>query len=239
MDIVNIAQVEPTQIYDLYVNSFKDPFRDEKMTNRLKEVGVSGKIYQFTENDPRSQEVLRIGNHDFHAGHYGNFYSMMRIIEDFYYHSDKEYAVILEHDVFLKKSLAYDLPKACLMLDKLNLDVLLIGMLLTCSPEQMGYEKVHEEDTYKYYNFPDDLWGSHGFIINKKHAKYFIDKYTLEEVAKTINVGGDWIFTKIGKKLLQFPPLVVEEGEVKTTNFAHIKFHLDCRNYLYNSNYTS
>lgn len=229
----DIVKINKNVKYEIYINSFRDEERDQSMIRRINEVGVQANLYSYKEDDDRARQIsltnLKI---------YGNFYSMMRIIEDFYYKSDKEYAVILENDVYLKKTLAFDLQKACDAHSFLNLDVLLIGYLLPCSPDQLNLPKITTINGYHFYSYPDDLWGSHGFIINKKHALYFINKYTIDYVKTLETVGADWIFTKEGKRALMWPPIVVEEGTVKTDHYGQIKFHYDCKQFLYNDNYT-
>lgn len=236
----DIITIIPSPCYDLYVNSFRDPERNQRMQQRLQSVGVSAKIYHFQEDDPRAFEVQKYSKHAHGQSNYGNCYSMLKIIEDFYNESDKEYCVILENDVFIKKSFAYDLPKMCQKLTQLGLDVLLIGSLLTVTPDQMGFYKIFtDSDQVGYYQFPDDLWGSHGFIINKKHAKYLIDLLTFEFVGQLEGVGGDWIYTKFGKRALMWPPLVVEEGFIKADCPAQLHFHMACRHFQHNANYTN
>lgn len=233
----NIQQCNPC--YDIYVNSFKDDFRDGKMSKRFYETGLTAKIYKFNENDPRAYTVAD-NRPELSRGQYGNLFSFLTMIEDFYNYSDKEYAVILENDVFLKKNIAFELKKACEIHKNLGLDILLIGYLSTCTPAEMGFEEITNNQCYEYkcYRFPDDLWGSHGFIINKKHAKYFMDKYTIEYVTTLTDVGGDWIYSKDGNRALMYPPLVVEEGYVKTDHYGQITYHMNCRNYQYNDSYT-
>ena len=236
-----IIPIGREQIYDVYINSFNDPQRHGRMIRRFEEVGVEAKLYNYIANDPRCYEILEYNKKDPRTIHYGNFYSMLRIIEDFYNHSTKEYCVIFENDVFLKKSLAYDLPKACKMLTKLNLDVLLIGCLLTCTPEQMGYQRIYrDEDLNDYFSYDDNLWGGHGFIIHRKHAKWLMDTLTFEYASKLEGVGSDWIYSKIcpGNRALRWVPLVVEEGFVKAEDQGQRNYHMQCRNFQYNTSYT-
>ena len=134
---------------------------------------------------------------------FGSFYSILQMIEDFY-HSDKEYGLFLENDVYLHKNLKEELTYACHMYSKLNLDVLLVGYLLNCLPEHYGYQLIYQ-DKYKFYRYDDHLWGSHGFILNKKQAKKLIDKYTVQYALDPSRVEimcSDWVFTKQGKRAL-------------------------------------
>src|SRR4029079_3476175 len=109
--------------------------------------------------------------------------------------------------------------------------VLLIGYLLNCSPEQYGCTKIN----HRYYDYPDNLWGSHAFILTKPQALYFIQKYTVDYVVNHQDevFCSDWVYTKQGRKALLYPPLIIEEGDVLTDHLGQIMFHRDCKNFLY------
>src|SRR5437763_8913852 len=155
--------------YEIYVCSYNNYIREEKMIRRFNETHVSANIYSYKENDPRVQLLNDGGLNENNRRTYGNFFSMISEMEDFCNNSTKEFGVFFENDIFLKKTLLVDLPHACEQLKILNLDVLLIGILLDVSPEEYGCNLIHiDKYNNKYYDFQDNLYGAHVFILTKK-----------------------------------------------------------------------
>ena len=143
----------------------------------------------------------------------------------------------MEDDIYLKKSIGYDILMAIQAMQSLNYHIMLLGYLMTYTPEEGGFQKIAEQGGFSYHHFPDDLWGSHCFIITRLQAQYCLDKYTIEHIATLHGTGGDWIFTKDaidGRRALMFPPLAVEEGKVKCDHASQIIFHRNCSDYQYN-----
>jgi hypothetical protein len=137
----------------------------------------------------------------------------------------------------LKKTIYLELPKVLNDMKRLNLDVLLIGCLLEFLPEQYCFQLI-DTGYYRYYN---NIWGAQGFILTKNHAKYFIEKYTVNYILnhyKDEVISSDWIYTKHGNRALLWPCLVIEEGNVDTDHILQIKFHKICKDFLYNDTYT-
>lgn len=214
--------------YEIYVLSYNNEMRRNHMIRRFKEVNVNANIYNFRTNDARASNNTPSCC----------FWNHLRMIEDFY-HSNKEFGVFLENDVYLKKTFKLDLENACKNMTILNLDVLLIGYLLNTSPETyFGGLKYLHTDQGKYYDYEYHLYGAQGYILTKPQAKYFIEKYTVDYVNHTNEtISADWIFTKQGNKALIYPPLVVEEGNISSTDINHMRFHQSCKLFLYNDNH--
>ena len=238
--IINVG--EQPNVYNIYVSSFNNPERESKMIERFNQVGVGAQIYSNVVDDYRVKRIMDGGGDPTIKRTYGSFYSILCMIEDFYI-SDKEYGVFLENDVYLHKNLKDELTYACYKLTELNLDILLVGYLLNTTPENYGCRLVHTDNFNNFYQYDDHLWGSHGFILNKKQAKYFKDKYTVEYALDPSRVEimcSDWVFTKASKnRMLLFPPLIVEEGIVETDHEGQIRFHQECKDYLYNDQFTA
>ncbi len=224
--------------YDIYISSFNNKEREEKLIQGLNETLLSAHIYSNTIDDERVDIIMNQINDPGLKRIFSVVFNLIKTIEDFYYNSKKEYGIFLENDVQFKKTIYLELPKVLNDMKRLNLDVLLIGCLLNCSPEQYDGCKLIENG---YYQYPDNLWGAQGFILTKNHAKYFIEKYTVDYVLnhyKDENISPDWVFTKQGNRALIYPCLVIEEGSVDTTHEIHVNFHRACKNFLYNDTYT-
>lgn len=235
-EVIDVPHQQP---YEVYISSFRDEARRNKMRQRCEDCGLSASIYNFTENDSKIHDVAAVLGDPSASGRFLVVFNWLRLCHDFYHHSTKEYCVIMEDDIYLKKSIKYDINNALEVMKTLNYHIMLLGYLMTCTPDQAGYLKfAYDNDGFSYYHYPDELWGSHCFIITKPQAKYFLDKYTIEHIATLHGTGGDWIFTKDpvdNQRGLMFPPLAVEEGVVRTDHWAQISFHRNCSDFQYNS----
>lgn len=217
--------------YELYVLSYNDKEREVKMIKRLTEVGITANICSFSQNDSQvnDRNVSCFINH-------------LAMMEQFYHHSKKEYGVFIENDIYLKKTLGKNMLEACNAMQTLNLDVLLIGYLINKKPEVFDCEQIYNDKLGNtYYQYGTELWGTQGYILSKKQAKYYIDKYTTHYIKNCDEtISADWIFTKQGNRALMYPPLVVEEGIISDKEHqGQINFHKSCKEFLYNSSYTS
>jgi len=233
-----VIHVPHQQSYDVYVSSFRDETRRAKMIQRCIDCGLEATIYNFTENDPKIHEVAACVGDPNASGRFLVVFNWLRLCHDFYHNSTNDYCVMMEDDIYLKKSIKVDIMNAIEVMKNMNYPIMLLGYLMTYTPDQAGFLKFTEDDQgFSFYHYPDDLWGSHCFIINKPQAKYFLDKYTIEYIATLYGTGGDWIFTKDalnGNRALMFPPLAVEMGLVRTTHQGQIDFHRNCSDFQYN-----
>ena len=108
---------------------------------------------------------------------------------------------------------------------------MLLGYLLpyeidmtTCLHKQ--YFKVLKEDTdYKFHEYPDDMWGSQMYLLNRDYAKFIVNKYYVEKVhEKPLNP--DWTITKDTiKRALINPMMALEEGVNVSDNQEQIDYH--------------
>lgn len=237
---INFLNHEP--LYDIYLASFKSPERETRMIKRFEDVRVSAKLFSMEVDDSRVDILIQNGFDPSGRGGLGNFFNMIQEMEDFCANSTKEYIVIFENDVFLRKTLHVDLQRACEAMKEYELDTLLIGYLINDIPEHSWCTHLYT-DRYdnRYYNVPDSIWGAHGFILTKAQAKFYIDKYTVDNILssdRTEILSVDWVFTKQGRRAIIYPPLCVEEGEIPSDNEVHKVYHRECKNFQYNDNYT-
>ena len=152
-------------------------------------------------------------------------------IRTFYETSTKPYAIICEDDILISTNFKKDLPRILELYRELNLDVLLLGYLLPFKPNNHSEFPLFKEiDTYKCYDFPYHLWGSQMYLIHREHAKFLLDKYTMEYAVTDLNrpFNPDWTLTKDKKKGILYPMLAIEEGNVKTDHDGQRTFHEEC-----------
>ncbi len=166
-------------------------------------------------------------------------------------HNDKEFAIICEDDIFLSRDFKKELPNVLQTYKELQLNVLLLGYLMdflmrppsgpaekfpvllfngtgNCSNSEFPLWK--RTENHSYYDFPYHIWGAQMYLIDRKHARFLLDKYTLqyafEDLGRPYNP--DWTLTKDGKKAIVYPMLALEEGVVNTTEWSQIDFHRRC-----------
>src|SRR5436190_13082177 len=122
---------------EIYISSFNNKEQEEKIIKGLNETFLTAHIYSNQLNDPRVAEIVKRNNEDT-PDSYNTFFNILKMIEDFYQFSNKEYGLFLKNNIQFKKSILIELPKVLNDIKRLNLDVLLIGYLLDCRPEQYG-----------------------------------------------------------------------------------------------------
>lgn len=153
-------------------------------------------------------------------------------IRDFYENTEKEYCIICEDDILISKYMSNELPNILENFNELHLDVLLLGYLLpfTLTNDNPEFALLKQKDNFKYFDFPYNLWGSQMYLINKKHAKFLLEKYTIAYALEDLNrpYNPDWTLTKDGKKAIVYPMLGLEEGTQKSDHAGQDYYHRLC-----------
>ena len=215
--------------YKLYFINYKDDARKNRMINRFNKIGIHFNIVNGV-----GREDERVAYYEKMTGHIGvatgmfaHLDIMKKFIED---GNDKDgpfYCIACEDDIYIRKTFKEDIEKVIKDFDYMKLDILLLGYLLN--------RKIHHDIdfpsmSYTYHHYNDDLWGAQMYMVSRKHAKYFLEKYILEWAInnKDKNFNSDWVVTKDGFRALIWPMLAVEEGENKSGHYGQINFHRDC-----------
>lgn len=193
----------------IYIVSVSDE-RKQRIKERFEKVGMNYKIVDGYLPDDEEVKKVREGNRS------PCMMSHLKAIKLFY-ETGKEYGIIGEDDIYVRKTLKDDLKDVVTDFDRLNLDILLIGYLL---PYQIlttnSYFPLRTK--YTYHGYPDDQWGSQLYLIRRRYAKYVLEKYTCEWANATdYPFSSDWTITKDGNRALISPPLALEEYEDKYT----------------------
>ena len=153
--------------------------------------------------------------------------------------SDQELALFAEDDILIRKGLKHILPEAAAAYRRLELEILLLGYLLNYRPVQViAHEEFPPLTNYTYMNYPDHIWGSQMYMLDRRTAKKFLSCYTVE-FAKSGSVpfSPDWTLTKDGRRAAIYPMLAVEEGKVVTDHQGQREFHRICAEAQLDSNY--
>ena len=225
---------KPTQNVSIYVVNFKDEERKQRMTERFQKIGLD--IY-FTppvyDSDPRIEPMP-----------YKRTCSIMQqhldSISHFLEHTDTEYCIVCEDDIYISKHLKEHLPIIINNFNELELDLLLLGYLFPYSPHNNWHFPIlKSNEHYTFHGYPDDIWGSQMYMITRKHAKYLLETFTIQfalDNLEVVHFNPDWTLTKRGKRAVIYPMLAVEEGATKNHHQEQDIFHLMCMQHNYNPN---
>lgn len=211
----------------IYILNNNDEERKIKMTRRftndknvhfLNPINIDHTKYNICKSTGRNWSIML---------------SHLENIRHFYEETDADYAICCEDDVYIYKKLNEKIPIIVNHMKSLNLDVLLLSYLINSPPSKNG-KLIKSIDYFEYYNFHDDLWGAHMYMVSRLHAKHLIDTYTLEWAQNNSEpYSPDWIITKKGRRAFVWPPLGVEEGVVNTNDWGQTVFHASCKEFLY------
>lgn len=149
-------------------------------------------------------------------------YGHLDIIKHFIKHSNKEYIVIMEDDIIIRKSFREDLKKAMDIFIKYDYDIFLLGYL--CHNPIDTYSNFiqlptkYSTDEFKIIDdYPFDCWGTQMYMLSKKQGQKLLDKYSVGYLERTlydstlIPFSADWTITKDGKRCLLYPQRAAEE----------------------------
>ena len=223
-----------------YCINFLDENRKKRMINRFDFFGIPLQfvppVYKSDARLPQKEDHINCDNRTWSI-----MLQHMDSIRDFYNNSNNEYAIICEDDILLHKNFILYLPDILIEFEELKLDVLLLGYLLNISAEGIlaspEFSLIKKNEKYSYHELPYHLWGSQMYLINRNHAKFLLDKYTIEYAITNIEISPynpDWTLTKDGRHLLIYPMLALEEGITKTDHIGQNTFHQQCFDINYN-----
>ena len=221
-----------------YCLSFNDEERKTNMYKRFEKLGINYNFYDGVQyTDPR---LINRNLNKKKLSEWSCCYGHLDMIFNFYYKSDKSYGIFCENDVHIHKQLIDILPKVLSDFNILNLDILLLGYLTNFvvneSKEKCGYslkKKTSKKPIYTYHNYPDNLVGTQMYILNRKHAKYLIDKYYKNYADENSDFISDIIITKDGNRALISPVLSVEEKINQNNHHKRChKIHYDEYNFI-------
>jgi len=217
-----------------YCLSFNNEERKSKMSNRFTKFDIDCKFFygiqyddeRFVDTNYKREWCMTLGHLD--------------IINDFYYNSNKRFAVICEDDIYLHINFKNIFNKVLCDFYILNLDVLLLGYLL---PYKLGKEELFtnfklkksmpKDSYFKYHDYPETLNGTHMYMITKKYAKHLLDNYYNHySIINDKYFTPDKILIKDGNRALIYPMLAIEEPEQKDL------YHQLCHNIHYTDLYS-
>lgn len=205
---------------DIYCLSYKNETRKQKMLTKFGSLGWP--VYMYDGVGP---EDSRIQEHQLSSCMLGH----MDMISKFYHESSKEYGIFCEDDICIHRRLAEYLPSILAEADRLQLDLIMLGYLMNYHINYNGLYghieigTIESETGHNIYTFDDNLWGTQMYMISKAYAKELLDNYGMEYAIVWKNnpeeytcYAADWIITKKTiKRVLVYPPLCIENGDVE------------------------
>jgi GR25 family glycosyltransferase involved in LPS biosynthesis len=232
--------------YDIYCLSFKNPTRKSQMEYRFKQLNITCSFYDGVDSND-----IRIKNNNNNSIVWSYTLGHFDMLKNFYDNSEKEFGIFCEDDIYIHKDFNKLIPDIIQDFKLMELDVLLLGYLIPfkISSEYKGFElknknknNVNNDLKYVYHNYPNDLWGAQMYMLTKKHAKYLLDKYSLEYAIRSLNdntlqpFSSDWTITKDGNRALIYPMLAVETADKISGHYGQDTFHENCKIFNYDPN---
>jgi len=213
-----------------YCLSFNNEERKNNMIRRFNNFEVDYKFYDGVSHDDK--RLINKNLSECLLREWSCCYGHLDMIYNFYYKTDKKYGVFCEDDIHIHKDLIDIMPKILLDFNILNLDILLLGYLTPFKVNEMidiGYSlkrKTNIKPIYSYHNYPDNLTGTHMYILSRNHAKILLDKYynNYADNNKTVFIS-DIVITKEGNRALISPVLAAEENQFHKKNVLHNSCH--------------
>lgn len=223
-----------------YCINFMDEIRKQKMINRFHQQQLSLKFVP-----PVFIDDSRIPPYVEEKRTWAIMLQHLDSIRAFLENTTSSYLIVCEDDILLSKHFSEDLPFIIRKYNEYELDLLLMGYLIDFSFEKINYGKIKEggfehiekefhlmkppNHKYDFYTFPYQLWGCQMYMMDRKHAQFLLEKYTIE-YAMTNNgpYSPDWTITKDGKHAMLYPMIAIEEGNTKTDHYGQNFFHQNC-----------
>lgn len=229
---MNLESDDLNSLFEFYCLSHKNEERKKSMEERFKKLDIPCNFYEGIDSslDERTKK------YNFNSS---CMYGHLDMIHQFYNNTNKPYGIFCEDDILIHIHLKEYLLKIIPFFNDLNLDVLLIGYLLSHPIYKNSLEffeipiekTMSDEFPFKFYKYCDDLWGAQMYMLSRENAKKILDKYYvnyIEEYNNNSNItpfSADWTITKDGNRAMIFPLLVIEDGKKKYDDFNQQKYH--------------
>ena len=167
----------------IFILNFDNEIRKEKMQKRLNNFSIKFlKGYNLSE-----EEIIQYKINKGVSRNWNIQLSHLEMIKDFYFNTQLEYAIFCEDDVYIHKDLKNNISKIINEISDENFDILLLSYLICNHPANYG-EKIDIKSffysNFEYYNYNDDLWGAHMYLLKRSYAKYLIDTFTIKKTSE-------------------------------------------------------
>lgn len=218
---------------EFYCVSYNSPERKKTMEQRFQKMDIHLNVNTGVQmDDPRLQYTKDQASKRLASCFYGHMDNIKA-----FYATGKKFGFFCEDDVHIHKSLAKEIPQLMDDFEYMQLDILLLGYMITYPIEwwNMGYPLVFDSGPsvqHRYHRYPDNQWGVHLFMISREYAERLIATFGDDYAARhdrdpTIPPHNpDWTISKITqKRALRYPMLAVEDGKGNYEHWGQGEFH--------------
>lgn len=234
----------------IYVISFKNPERKQRMINRFQSVGFNliftPEVYKddtritslsdkekYNKIDPRTWSIML---------------QHMDAIRDFYENTQSDLCIVCEDDIMISKNFKEEITTIIPIFNELKLDVLMLGFLLPFKIEDYNWHfpKVYSYSSessnlsnvssFNIHKYPNDVWGTQMYMISRSYAKFLLETFDITYAYNNIETypySCDWIITKNGNRALVYPIIALEEGVNLSDCYDQVDYHKRCFNAQY------
>ena len=222
-------------VVQCYGLTYKNPDKMRRLKERFQKENLDIEILESVDHTDSRVACAPHGGYKLWSCMWGHMNMIKRFLE-----SNALYGIFCEDDILLRKGFDKRIPEFIFAYERMNLDILLLGYLLPYVPvliQQCHLTLI--EEPLNYLNYGNDVWGAQMYMLNRKTAEKFLNKYTQDYALSTINndsiasFNPDWTITKDGRRALVYPMFALEEGNVDTDHHAQYSFHKHCHNLHY------
>jgi hypothetical protein len=228
---------------NFYCVCFQNPEKKESMTNRFRHIQLELIVYDgVPHTDPRIQNIEGVRENSPSVQRLWSVtYGHLDMIQMFY-DSGKSFGFFCEDDIVIHRDLPLLIPHIMEEYSAMDINLLLLGYMKTCKIEgwMTGHEIKHEFPgrPYTYHNYPQDQWGVHLYMMDRKGAKRILDTYAhgFADSRPDIPFSPDWTISKIENHALISPMYAVEDGRDSWSHYNHqgqYDFHMQTFSFNY------
>lgn len=215
-----------------YGLTYKNPDRVRRLKERFQKENLDIEIIEGADHTDSRVACAPSGACGIWSCMWGHLNMIKRFLE-----SNSLFGIFCEDDIMLRKGFGKRIPEFIFAYQRMELEILLLGYLLPIVPVSIEGNKLNLlEHPLCYLHYGNDLWGSQMYMLDRKTAQKFLNKYTKEYALSTIHnkslipFSADWSITKDGKRALVYPLFALEEGTIESNHDSQTRFHKYCHN---------
>lgn len=234
----------------IYCLNYNNPVRRASMEARFKQVGITDYTFNsgVSVEDPRINQTTDSNIKRCNSCMFGH----LDMIRDFLYNSSDPYAIFCEDDILIDADFMNKIGLVIKDFNKLKLDVLLLGCLISHVISDNVYygnsyvaHYAYVSGPFKYFDYPPEtVWGTQMYMITRNYARELINTYGNgpEHSEPCVKMGlpfsADWTITQQGYKRFLYPMLAIEDGLGVYKDYGQAEFHKAAHaEHLHEANY--
>jgi len=219
--------MEYNKLWSMHCLNYNNPVRKESMTTRFLNVGINDfTMYSGVPlSDPRIDPAETPNVQRCHSCMYGH----LEMIQNFLNNCSSNYGIFCEDDILIDSDFINRVQHIINDFEKQNLDVLLLGYLVTYPITSDSYSlcSQYQNHIYRYYQYDmESIWGTQMYMLSRKQARKIIDKYLHNDSPALFSpFSADWTITKEGNRRVVYPMLAIEDGKSVYEHSGQAYFH--------------